>query len=138
MVSPKRDNKVSVNTALYMDAEIRRDNKEAERKRSQSQEKEKKVRKPTLNTSKKMLIKRYLLEFDEIALKLGIGEEPDSAIHYAQYLSLLQHMGFIPEENEIEAERIRMIWNIVQDQNSTQDNGSYCRKHSLKVILAAI
>ena len=52
MVSPKRDNKVSVNTALYMDAEIRRDNKEAERKRSQSQEKEKKVRKPTLNTSK--------------------------------------------------------------------------------------
>lgn len=138
IVSPKRDKMMSVNTALYKDAETRRDNLEAERKRSQSQEKKNKSKKTTLNSSKKMLIKRYLLEFDEIALKLGIDEEPDSAIHYTQYLSLLQHMGFIPEENEIEAERIRMIWNIIQDQNSTQDNGNYCRKHSLKVILAAI
>lgn len=102
-------------------------NKNTERKRSQSKEKEEleKRRKGTLNTSKKMLVKRYLIEFDEIALKLGIGEEPESQVHYTQFLSLMQHMGFVPEDSQLELDKLRMIWNIIQDQNSNDDIGHY-------------
>ena len=134
LITPKRSKNLSVNTALYKDAEVRRDSKAAEIKKSQSKERKQKT---TLNTSKKMLVKRYLLEFDEIAVKLGIGEEPESSVHYTQFKSLLQHMGFVPEDNEFETYKITMIWNIIQDQNN-EDTGNYWRKHSLKVILAAI
>lgn len=85
-----------------------------------------------------MLIKKYLIEFDEIALKLGISEEPESQVHYTQYLSLMHNMGFVPEENELEIDKLKMIWNIIQDQDLGDENRHYCRKHSLKVILAAI
>ena len=140
MITPKRSTNTSVNSALYKDAEVRREKRNTERKRSHSKEKEEmeKRRKGTLNTSKKMLIKKYLIEFDEIALKLGISEEPESQVHYTQFLSLMQHMGFVPEDSELELDKLKMIWNIIQDQNSNDDIGHYWRKHSLKVILAAV
>lgn len=72
-----------------------------------------------------MLIKRYLIEFDEIALKLGIGEDPESQVHFTQFLSLMQNMGFAPEENELELDKLKMIWNIIQDQGSSDENSHY-------------
>lgn len=140
LATPKRDKNTSVNSVLYKDAEVRREKHKEEKKRSKSREKEslEKTRKGTLNTSKKMLIKRYLLEFDEISHKLGIGEDPESQIHYTQYLMLMQQLGFVGENTEIDDDKLKMIWGVIQDQNDDQDSGLYCRKHSLKVLCAAI
>lgn len=140
LAATKRTKSNSINTILYKDAEARREKLKTERKRSRSKEKEQiaKAKKGTLQTSKKMLIKKYLIEFDEIAQKLGVGEEPESPIHYTQFIMLMQQLCFVNEETEPEIEKLKMIWGIVQDQETNADSGHYCRKHSLKVICAAI
>lgn len=140
MATPKREQGTSINSALYKDAEVRRARKRAERKKSKDREKEKikKSKHGTLKSSKKMLIKKYLIEFDEVAQKLGVMEEPEAQIHFTQFIILMQKLNFVAEDNEADLDRLKMIWSIIQDQESSDDNGHYCRKHSLKVVLAAI
>jgi hypothetical protein len=140
MATPKRNKNISINSVLYKDAQIRREKHEADKKRSKSRDKEnlKKTKKGTLKTSRKMLIKRYLIEFDDIAHKLGVGEEPEESIHYTQYSMLMQLLGFIGDNAEVDNEKLKMIWGVIQDQYDDIDSGLYCRKHSLKVICAAI
>jgi hypothetical protein len=140
LVTPKRSKAESINSSLYKDAATRRKKAKEYKKRSASREKAKlkKEKKGTLETSKKMLVKRYLIEFDEISQKLGIGEEPESAIHYTQYLMLMQQLGFVSEQTEQDNDKLKMIWGIIQDQGTDEEFGHYCRKHSLKVICAAI
>lgn len=85
-----------------------------------------------------MLIKKYLIEFDDVAQKLGVGDEPESPIHFAQYIMLMQQLGFVSEESEKDMDKLKFIWGIIQDQEANEDTGHYCRKHSLKVMCAAI
>lgn len=94
IVTPRRDQGDTVNDALYKDAEVRREKQKSERKKSQSKEKEElnKTKKGLLKNSTKILIKKYLKEFDEISQKLGVGEEPESQIHYTQFLILMQKL----------------------------------------------
>lgn len=140
IATPKRDKHISINTVLYNDAEIRKEKSRIQKQSSKSREKHKvaQQKKVTSKTSKKILIKKYLLEFDEIALKLGVGEDPESPIHYTQFIMLMQQFGFVSDQNEKDYDKLKMIWGIVQDQNSNEDSGNYCRKHSLKVICAAV
>ena len=83
-----------------------------------------------MKNSKKILIKKYLKEFDDIAQKLGVGDEPESQIHYTQFLILMQKMCFVHEDNQNDEDMLKTIWSIIHNQNG--DN--YCRKHSLKVV----
>jgi hypothetical protein len=136
LATPKRDTSTSVNNALYKDAVVRRERQKSERKRSMSKEKEKysKDKKGTLKTSKKILIKKYLIEFDRIAQKLGVQDEPEAQIHFTQFIMLMQQLGFVSEESESDMDKIKVLWGIIQDQDENEESGHYCRKHSLKVI----
>lgn len=136
LATPKRDISTSVNNALYKDAIVRRERQKSERKRSISKEKEKyeKEKKGTLKTSKKMLIKKYLIEFDQIARKLGVQDEPEAQIHFTQFIMLMQQLGFVSEESESDMDKLKVLWGIIQDQSEDEESGHYCRKHSLKVI----
>lgn len=78
---------------------------------------EKKPNKGMLKSSQKMLIKKYLIEFDNISYKLGIGAEPDSPIHYTQFLTLMQQMCFVSEDHDTETDKLKVIWGMIQDQN---------------------
>ena len=126
IVTPKRDKSTSINTTLYRDAEVRRERQKEEKRRSKSREKEKisKQKKGTSKTSKTMLVKRYLIEFDNVAQKLGVSEEPESSIHYTQYIMLMQQLGFVSDQVDNNDDKLKMIWRIVQDQNNN-DSGYY-------------
>jgi hypothetical protein len=140
IATPKRNKNLSINNALYQDAQIRRERQKSERKRSLSNEKAKlkKQSNGILKSSQKMLIKRYLLEFDQISEKLGVGDDPESPIHYTQFIMLMQQLSFISEESESDMEKLKLIWAVIQNQDSQEESGHYCRKHSLKVICGAI
>ncbi|CAI2374770.1 unnamed protein product [Moneuplotes crassus] len=140
MATPKRQDNLSVNDSLYQDAERRRQRQQDHLRTSKSKEKQKyqQQRERPSNRSRKILIKKYLIEFDGISQKLGVGGDPESPIHYTQYIMLMQQLGLVSDQNETDLDKLKMVWGIIQDQNSDQDTGHYCRKHSLKVICAAI
>jgi len=72
-----------------------------------------------------MLVKKYLIEFDNVAKKLGVLEDPEAQIHFTQFLILMQKLYFVSEDNEKDMDRLKMIWSIIQDQNSSDDSGHY-------------
>ena len=65
-------------------------------------------------------------------------DNPESDVSYNNFLSLVRKMDFIRDEDrlltDVEEQQLMQIWDIIRDEEHERS----CKKHSLKVLLAAI
>lgn len=70
-------------------------------------------------TSSKMLIKKFLRDFDDLSDEVGVGGNPESNISFSQYRLILKKMGFIGTESKEEQKKIDQIWLIIRDESNS-------------------
>lgn len=81
-----------------------------------------------------MLIKKFLRDFDDLSDEVGVGEQPESNVTFGQYKLILKKMHFIGTESKLEISLVDQVWAMIKDER----NSNITKKHSMKVILAAI